>query len=303
MPRSVRAAFCGLASACCLLCCLSRAAQGQSLNDPFAVSATSAAAAVPEHYFILLFDFPAGGQHQIDELNTAVDAWIAGKLLPGDGVAVASYYGCELQVQQDFTRDRDALAAAVADAVRGRPHVGRVPEDSEVSLLARLPRTDALARRTASFYGVLQVLAEAAEGAPGRKNLLVFSKGFGRSHLFEAESGSNPFGSPIQEKYLADRSLYGPTLQALREAHVNLYPVDLATDYRETYPLAGVMCQLAAATGGRYFYPVTNISGLLDRVTEDEAADLPAERSERIAGTRTAPPLAPVTETHATGRE
>jgi len=309
MPRSVRAAFCGLASACCLLCCLSRAAQGQSLNDPFAVSAAaatpavSATAAVPEHYFILLFDFPAGGQHQIDELNTAVDAWIAGKLLPGDGVAVASYYGCELQVQQDFTRDRDALAAAVADAVRGRPHVGRVPEDAEVSLLSRLPQGDVLARRTASFYGVLQVLAEAAEGAPGRKNLLVFSKGFGRSHLFEAESGNNPFGSPIQEKYLADRSLYEPTLQALREAHVNLYPVDLATDYRETYPLAGVMCQLAAATGGRYFYPVTNISGLLDRVTEDEAADLPAERSERIAGTRTAPPLAPVPETHATGRE
>jgi len=164
MPRSVRAAFCGLAFAWCLLCCLSRAAQGQSLNDPFAVSAASgtlatSATAEPEHYFILLFDFPAGGQHQIDELNTAVNAWIAGKLLPGDGVAVASYYGCELQVQQDFTRDRSALAAAIADAVRGRPHVGRVPEDAGVSLLSRLPQGDVLARRTASFYGVLQVLA------------------------------------------------------------------------------------------------------------------------------------------------
>jgi len=92
-------------------------------------------------------------------------------------------------------------------------------------------------------------------------------------------------------------------VQALRQAHVNLYPVDLATDYRETYPLAGVMCQLAAATGGRYFYPVTNISGLLERVTEDESADLPTERSERIAGVRTAPALAPVTGSQAMGRE
>jgi len=293
MARSVRAAFWVLISACCLL---SRAAQGQSLNNPFAAATVSE----PEHYFILLFDFPAGGQHQIDELNTAVNTWIAGKLLPGDGVAVASYYGCELQVQQDFTRDRDALAAAIADAVRGRSHIGRVPEDSAVSLLSRLPQGDVLARRTASFYGVLQVLAEAAEGAPGRKNLLVFSKGFGRSHLFEGESASGPAGSPIQEKYLADRSLYDPTLQALREARVNLYPVDLATDYRETYPLAGVMCQLAAATGGRYFYPVTNVSGLLDRVTEDESADLPVDRSERIAGARTAPVRV---ESQAAGRE
>jgi VWFA-related protein len=315
MPRTVRAAFLGLFSVCCLMCCLSRAAHGQSLDDPFAAAISETGepreTGEPgaEHYFILLFDFPAGGLHQIDELNTAVHGWIEGKLLPGDAVAVASYYGCELQVQQDFTRDRGALAAAIADAVRGRPHVGRGPEDADASLLARLPQAAELSRRTANFYGLLQVLAEAAQGAPGRKNLLVFSKGFGRSHLFEGESGNGPLSSPIQEKYLADRGLYGPTLQALRDAHVNLYPVDLATDYRETYPLAGVMCQLAAASGGRYFYPVNDVSGLLDRVVADETAevaDLPLERSERIAGGKTAAPLSPAAPTpdnQAKGRE
>jgi len=299
MPRTVRAAFLGLLSAC-LLCCLSRAAHGQGPEDPFATAAVPETSA--EHYFILLFDFPAGGVHQIDELNAAVHGWIEGKLLPRDAVAVASYYGCELQVQQDFTRDRGALAAAIADAVRGRPHVGRTPEDADASLLARLPQAAELSRRTANFYGLLQVLAQAAEGTPGRKNLLVFSKGFGRSHLFEGESGNGPLlSSPIQEKYLADRGLYGPTLQALRDAHVNLYPVDLATDYRETYPLAGVMCQLAAASGGRYFYPVTDVPGLLDRVVADEAAetaDLPGGRSERIAGGGV-----PAAEGQAKGRE
>jgi VWFA-related protein len=274
MPRTVRAAFCILFSVLCL-CCSSRAALAQ-LQD---------AQGAPEHYFILLFDYPAGGVHQIDELKAAVDGWIGTKLLPGDAVAVASYYGCELQVQQDFTRDHGALSAAIAAAVRGRSHEGRLPEEGGESLVARLPRSEELSRRTASFYGLLQVMAEASAGIPGRKNLLVFSKGFGRSHLFDGEESTGLLGSPIQEKYLSDRRLYAPTLQSLREARVSLYPVDLATDYRETYPLAGVMCQLAAGSGGRYFYPVTDLSGLLDRVTRDGKADPPAERAERIAGT------------------
>src|SRR5436305_1596722 len=84
--------------------------------------------------------------------------------------------------------------------------------------------------------------AEAANGVPGRKNLLLFSKGFGRSHLFEGETspvvhaevtGAGVPGNPIQEKYLSDRRLFEPTLHALQAARINLYPVDLATDYRE----------------------------------------------------------------------
>jgi VWFA-related protein len=281
MPRTFRAAFCALISAWCLLLGQSRPAQGQD---------------APPHYFLLLFDFPTGGLHQIDELSASVEGWIGSHLLPGDAVAVASYYGCELQVQQDFTRDHTALSAAITDAVRGRPRESRIPGIAGASLLAGLPRSEELSRRTANFYGLLQVLAEASEGIPGRKNLLVFSKGFGRSHLFEGEggpvvhaglAGNGLLGSPIQEKYLSDRALYDPTLQALQRAHIRLYPVDLATDYRETYPLAGVMCQLAAATGGHYFYPASNVPALLDRVTADGKAEPPVERPERVA--RTAP--------------
>jgi hypothetical protein len=277
MLRTVRAALCAFVA----VFCLSQTAHGQA----------------PGHSFILLFDYPAGGLHQIEEISQAVDRWVGTSLLPGDAVAVASFYGCELQIQQDLTRDRGVLAGAIADAVRGRSHEGTPAEAGAVSLAAHLPQGEALAGRTANFYGLLQVLAEASAAVPGRKNLLVFSKGFGRSHLFEEENGSvvhadlSPsglVGSPIQEKYLADHELYAPTLKALQEADVTLYPVDLATDYRETYPLAGVMCQLAAGSGGRYFYPVTDVAGLLDRVIEDEnedgKADSPFENAQRAAG-------------------
>jgi VWFA-related protein len=317
MPRTLRAALCAL-FCFCGLCGLSRAGRGENIPD--SVPAASAElslrpGATAEHYFILLFDYPAGGQRQIEEVRDAVEGWIGSRLLPGDAVAVASYYGCALEVQQDFTRDRAALSAAIADAVRGRTHEGLPAEDDAASLAARLPRGEELSRRTANFYGLLQTLADASRGIAGRKNLFVFSKGFGRSYLFEGENGpvehagltdSGLLGNPIQEKYLADRRLFEPTLAALRDAQVGLYPVDLATDYRETYPLAGVMCQLAAGTGGHYFYPVTSIPALLDRVSEDErAAPRPErpERAERVASAPQQQPAAGVTEGQGKGRE
>jgi len=288
MPRTVRVALTVLLA----FCCLGRTARAQDASP-------APRAPQPEHYFILLFDYPAGGLRQIEDMSTAVEGWVDARLQPGDAVAVASYYGCELLVQQDFTRDRAAVASAIADAVRGRSHAG-VVDAGAPALADRLPSAEELARRTASFYGLLQVLAEAAQGVPGRKNLLLFSKGFGRSHLVETETptagAEGPesglaglSGSPIQEKYLVDRHLFEPTLEALAAAQISLYPVDLATDYRETYPLAGVMCQLAAGTRGRYFYPVSDIPALLDRVVEDEIAEGPAEPADRLAGSVPAP--------------
>jgi VWFA-related protein len=301
--RTARAALCALIA----LCFLSRTALAQAQD-------TDASVGTPRSY-ILVFDSPLGGLHQIEQVSTAVQAWMSTRLLPGDTVAVASYYGCELEVQQDFTSDREALAGAIADAVRGRGHAGRAP-DGPVSLAARLPQGEELAQRTANFYGLFQVLAQAAEGSPGRKSLLVFSKGFGRSYLFEDETGplesiehaeltaSGLPGNPIQEKYLTDRRLYEPTLKALQEAQVTLYPVDLATDYRETYPLAGVMCQLAAGTGGRYFYPVLDVAALLDRVAEDRKNDPAplAENTEPVAGVVGGSGRATAAETAQTGQ-
>ena len=65
-----------------------------------------------------------------------------------------------------------------------------------------------------------------------------------------------------------------------------MYPVDLATDYRDTFPLAGVMSQLASATGGRYCYPADDLPKLFSRILEDgPRPQKPAEdRIEQAAG-------------------
>lgn len=254
--------------------------------------ATAAPAAGPaQRYFLLLFDSPIGSLTQLDEIGAAVEGWISTDLLPTDAVAVVSYYGQELQIAQDFTRDREALRAAVDDAIRGRSHEGASAEADGPSLLERLAQ-GAPGARTESFYDVLQLLAGAVDSVPGPKKLLVFSKGFGRARApepAEPEAGFSGMlagpelgiaeealaGSPLLEKYLPSQNLYEPTLEALLSREIQLYPFDLATDYRETFPLAGVMSRLAAETDGRYVYPVTNLAAQLQQVarTTDASGD------------------------------
>jgi hypothetical protein len=248
-----------------------------------------------ERYFLLLFDSPLGGIRQMDEVSVAVEEWLSHELLPTDAAAVVSYYGQELQVAQDFTRDRQALSEAVGAAVRGQTRASAPVEAGCPSLLERIPAEEELSRRAASFYGALQVLAETVDSVPGPKGLLVFSKGFGRSRPSGDVSFSESFldmgagpepgisgealaESPVLEKYLPEQSLFEPTLEALESRQIRLYPVDLATEYSEIFPLAGVMSRLAAETGGRYVYPVTELSRVLVQIAQTAPAAEPRDQ-------------------------
>ncbi len=246
------------------------------------VAVTLQASELSQRAFVLVFDYPVGGLRQEEEVTAAVESWISSKLQPADLVAVASYYGSELQIQQDFTTERGILAVAVADAVKGRPRESAQASPGTPSLLSRFPQGEELRLRTTSFYGVLQVLAEASDGVAGRKDLLVFSKGFGRSRASDEMVAAPDLG--LAEKYVSDRDLYEPTLQALKLHEVALYPVDLATDYRETYPLAGVMSQLAADSGGRYLYPADDLPKLFSRILEDGPRPQKPAEDQRAAG-------------------
>jgi hypothetical protein len=256
-----------------------------------------------ERYFLLLFDAPLGGIRQMDEVSVAVEEWLSHELLPTDAAAVVSYYGQELQVAQDFTRDRQALSEAVGAAVRGQAHASAPAEAGCPSLLERMLAEEGLSRRTPSFYGALQALAETVDSVPGPKGLLVFSKGFGRSRSSGglSESFSEILAgpelgipeealaeSPVLEKYLPEQGLFEPTLEALESRQIRLYPVDLATDYSETFPLAGVMSRLAAETGGRYVYPVTELPRILVQIAQ---TDVPV--GDRQADQTLTPGLSP----------
>jgi len=279
MKHAFRGAAAALLVASVLFSPLPLAGEGLGVRAP-------APAAPVERYFLLLFDSPLGGMRQMDEVSATVEEWIAHELRSADAAAVVSYYGQELQIAQDFTRDRAALREAIDAAVRGQTRSGAPVEEGCPSLAERLPPGDTGMRQAESFYAALQVLAETVDSVPGPKGLLVFSKGFGRTWGISDEETA---AHPVLTKYLLEPNLYEPTREALLSRRIRLYPVDLATDYREVFPLAGVMSRLAGDTGGRYVYPASELPRILERIAQ---APPPAERPVELSVGITPPPPA-----------
>jgi VWFA-related protein len=237
---------------------------------------------VPEdRYFILLFEdqkdtaaeAPRLLSQQLEAGKRARD-WIQRELLPNDWVAVASY-DTRLKVQQDFTRDRRALVAAVGDAMKGKDLEGNYPSRIDASkgpsLLAGLPKGRELRDRTANIHEALQAIAEATGGVRGRKNLLLFT--------FGLPGRVDPFG-----QYVPDKRYFEPTVQSLNANNVAAYAFDLTPPGVE-HTLSSSLNKLAADTGGRYFFNVTNFSTPLHQVAqENNGYYLLSYSSEQPAG-------------------
>jgi VWFA-related protein len=252
-------------------------------SPALAKKGVDAGAATEDRYFILLID---------DQKENAVDAprllsqqleaakrakgWIDGELLPNDWVAIASY-DTKLKVQQDFTRDKKALIAAVDDAVKGKDPEGnypsRVKAGSAPSLLAGLPKGKELRAKTPTIWEGLQQIARAAGNIRGRKNLLLFTGGLpGRI---------NTFG-----QYVPDPRYAKPTADALNDSNVAIYALDLVPPGTE-HTLSSALNDLADQTGGRYFYNFTNFSTPLDQIAkENNGYYLLSYRSEHPAGAK-----------------
>jgi len=221
---------------------------------------------VPEdRYFILLFeDQKDTAQEAPRLLSQQMEAakrargWIESEMLPNDWVAVASF-DTRLKVQQDFTRNRKALVAAVGDALKGKDPEGNYPSRIDAakgpSLLAGLPKGDELRAKTPNLYEAMQAIARSAGNVRGRKNLLLFTFGLpGRLDTFG--------------HFVPDKRYFEPTVQALNASNVAAYTLDLTPPAVE-HTLSDSLNKLADDTGGRYFFNVTNFSTPLDQVAQE----------------------------------
>jgi VWFA-related protein len=237
--------------------------------------------ATEDRYFILLFeDQKDVAQEAPRLLSQSLEAakrargWVESEMLPNDWVAVASY-DTRLKVQQDFTRDRKALVAAINDAVKSKDREGNYPSRIDASkgpsLLAGLPTGTALRDKTPTLYEALQAIADAGGGIRGRKNLLLFT--------FGLPGRENTFGS-----FVPDKRYFEPTVRALNANNVAAYTIDLTPPAVE-HTLSDSLNKLAIDTGGRYFFNVTNFSTPLDQVAqENNGYYLLSYSSEQPAG-------------------
>ncbi len=187
--------------------------------------------------------------------------WVLEEMLQGDWVAVVSY-DVKLKIHNDFTQDREALLSALDRAARGKESTNQwrsrradIPE-GRPSLLSSLPEGKDLRKQTVRLYDGLRLTAEATRGILGRKNLLLFTIGFGQL------DGVRPFATP-------DRRYYPQMMHALNDNNVAIYPIDLTPPEFE-HSQSDFLNQLANDTGG--FYHQTFINFLTPmREIADEA--------------------------------
>lgn len=216
-------------------------------------------------YFVLFFhdqrDVLPRITAQLLDAGRRAKQWVRSELLPNDYVAVTGY-DYKLQVYQDFTNDEEELADAIDKAVRGvdaETWPSRIEPTEGPSLLANLPDAEEISRMSVRFYGALQVLADAAGATPGRKNLILFSLGFGDVSTLGM--------------YTPDSRYYRPMVRALNDANVAVYSIDLISIDPGGTLLDNVygssLSQLSADTGGQYYFSAVNFLTPLERVAED----------------------------------
>ncbi len=200
------------------------------------------------------FDSPRLLSRQLDAARQT-KRWIRSELQPGDWVAVVSY-DVKLKIHEDFTQNRKDLLAAVDRAMKGKDSgnwPSRVKGSEGPSLTQELPQGTLLRDQTKTIYEALQVLAKAAGQVQGRKNLLLFTVGFG---------DFDSFG-----QYRPDARYYQPTMQSLNDNNVAVYPVDL-TPTGTSHTMEAAMNHLALDTGGRYFFNFTSFMTPLRQAAE-----------------------------------
>jgi VWFA-related protein len=238
---------------------------------------------VPEDRFFILFfddqkdeatDAPALLGRQVEAGQRARE-WVLKSRQPADWVAVVSY-DKKLKVQQDFTRDGRALADAIGGAMKGKDAEGnwpsRIKEGEGPSLYANLPKGNALRDETENIYDALKVLADSAGQIRGRKNLVMFTTGFGEV---------NSFG-----QYIPDKRYYPGTVQALNDNNVAVYSLDLVPA-GTIHPLSDAMTKLSNETGGQYYTNFSTFSTPLKQIGEENSGYyLLSYRSEQPAGKR-----------------
>lgn len=236
------------------------------------------------HYFIFLFDdqrrnsadVPGLLQRQVRAGKDAVE-WLREGLAPTDWVAVLGYDN-RLKLFQDFSQDREALERAIQSATTGRSGRENFPSrqvpaaPGAPALAPGLPVGEALAEQTGTIYEALTLVGEGAAPLVGRKNLMLFTIGFGRMNRYH--------------QYEPDPRYFEPMSESLNDANVAVYSFDL-TDTGGVHPFANAMNHISDETGGRYFPNVLHFKTPIAEVARETSGYyLVSYKAEHLTGLR-----------------
>lgn len=225
----------------------------------------AAGEAIADRYFVLFFHDPRNfgdsrlvRQHL--EATRRSRQWVEKEMLPGDWVAIASY-DFKLKIHQDFTQDRGQVLTAIERAAQGKnthnQWKSRRPEITadEPALLAHLPEGKALRDQAPHMYDALTLLSDATRDITGRKNLMLFTVGFG-----EVRQRAGLISEP-------DPRYYPELRESLNDNNVAVYPINLLPSARNAQ--GHFLNQLAADSGGTYHELFVNFLAPIRRIADE----------------------------------
>lgn len=201
--------------------------------------------------------------------------WVQEDMQGSDWIAVARY-DTDLTLHLDLSQDREAIAAAIDEAVIGRASAAMRPSERRrtaaaggPSLFQGLPDSFQMSDASERPYDAIRMLAEASGHVIGRKNLLLFSLGFGQ----------------LESQFRTPDPRYYPAMEeALNANNVAIYPIDLAGGSANT-PQTSFLSRLAEDTGGELFKTFVSYATPLARISEQTTGYyLITFRSEHPAG-------------------
>jgi VWFA-related protein len=229
------------------------------------------AGALLDRKFIFLVDYQRNDLEGIGKAKTAVLEFIDTKTGPGDVLALYSFSASGgLKLHEDLSADRAKVRAAVAK-LRDVPGITPVGDESlspdhepmgmeliNSRIFGRVGGSSGAAAR--SLFSEVAQWAKVLRSVPGQKNILLFSRGFGRSVVRPGDP--NYFAFQAMERELAS-------------ANARVFSVNTTTEVAAKIAL-GVFPEdsldhLARTTGGAY-YPDVNFSTKIASGVQDATA-------------------------------
>ena len=209
------------------------------------------------------FEDPELTSNILDALRWSKD-WVQYESLENDWVAIVSY-DSKLKIHQDFTTNQQLLLDGLASVAKSKnpdnEWPSRIEEQEGPSLRKNLPQGKSLSKQTRRIYSALDVLAESAGHITGRKNVLLFSMGWGQIDTVDFNA------------YVPDVRYYPPMMESLNDNNVAVYSIswvkNLAQENLAQSQIGNLLSVLSSDTGGIYYFNFVTFRDPLREVAQD----------------------------------
>ncbi|HTK29548.1 MAG TPA: VWA domain-containing protein [Vicinamibacterales bacterium] len=235
---------------------------------------------------VLFFDLSSMQPEELDRAIKAAHDYVDRRLSPADSVAVASF-STSLQVEQDFTADRESLAAAI-DAFGGVNGAGfeeGTTGDTEGTVdngaAFTVDDTEFNIFNTDRRLDALQTLSDALSGIEQKKSVIYFSSGMNQT----GQENQVELRRTVDRANRANVSIYAADMRGLQ---AQVPGGDASTgSTRGTGAFSGqstrnqfdrlaatqdTLTTMAEDTGGRAFFDSNAFGQVFDRVVDDTSA-------------------------------